>query len=62
MSLCYISKTRGERDSDCVEFFPQNTPLPYKSSAENATIVSLELANAIKNPAPNAPFSNIGDK
>ena len=33
----FITKTRGERDSDCVDFFPHNTPLPYKSSADNAT-------------------------
>ena len=52
----------GERDSDCVEFSPHITPLPYKSSAENATIAALELANAIKNSAPNDPFSKIGDK
>ena len=29
----YINKTRGERDSDCVDFFPHNTPLPYNSSS-----------------------------
>ena len=46
----YITKTREEQDSDCVEFFLHNTSLPYKSSAENA-----------KNPAPQAPFSNIGE-
>ena len=57
----YITKTRGERDSDCVEFPPHNTPLLFKSSAENATITALELANALKNPAPPTPYSNIGD-
>ena len=36
----YITKTKGERDSDCVEFFPHNTPLPYKSYIENAIIAS----------------------
>ena len=43
----YISSTRGERDSDCVEFFPHNFPLPYRSSAENATIAATELAHAL---------------
>ena len=57
----YITNTRGERDSDCVEFFPHKTPLPYKSSAENAIIAALELAYALQNPAPQAPFSNIGE-
>ena len=56
----YVAKTRGERDSDCVYFFPHNTPLPYKSSAENAIIAARELAYALQNPAPQAPFSNIG--
>ena len=29
----YVTKRRGERDSDCVEFFPHNTPIPYNSSS-----------------------------
>ena len=36
----YVTKTRGEIDSDCVEFFPHSTPLPYKSSAENSIIAA----------------------
>ena len=57
----YVTKTRGEIDSDCVEFFPHNTPLPYKSSAENAIIAAQELAYTLQNPTPQAPFSNIGE-
>ena len=57
----YVTNTRGERDSDCVEFFPHNTPLPYKSPAENAIIVAQELVYALQNPAPQSPFSNIGE-
>ena len=56
----YVTKKRGERDSDCVEFLPHNSPLPYKSSAENAIIAAQECAYALQNPAPQAPFSNIG--
>ena len=44
-----------------LSFFPHNTPLPYKSSAENAIIAARELAYALQNPAPQAPFSNIGE-
>ena len=55
----YVTNKKGERESDCVEFFPHNTPLPYKYSAENAIIVARELAYALKNPSPQAPFSNI---
>ena len=57
----YVAKTRGERDSECVEFFPHNTPLPYKYSAENSIIAARELAYALQKPSPQAPFSNIGE-
>ena len=36
--------------------------MPYRSSAENNTITATELINALKNPAPAAPFINVGDK
>ena len=57
----YVTKTRGEGDSDCVEFFPHNTLLPYNYSSENVIIAAHKLAHALKNPAPQAPISNIGD-
>ena len=57
----YITKKIWERDSDCVEFFPQNTPLPYNSSSENIIIAAHKLAHALQNPKPQAPFSNIKD-
>ena len=57
----YITKTIVEQDSDCVGFSPQNTPLPYNSSSENVIIAAHELAHALKNPAPQAPLSNIDD-
>ena len=44
-----------------MSFFPHNTPLPYESSAENAIIAAQELAYALQNPTPQAPFSNIGE-
>ena len=57
----YINKTIGERDSDCVDFFPHNTPLPYNSSSENVIVAAHKLDHALQNPAPQAPFSNIGE-
>ena len=48
----YVTKTREERDSDCVECFRHNTPLPYNYSSENVIIEEHELAHALKNPAP----------
>ena len=57
----YITKTRGERDSDCVELFPHNNPPPYNYTSENVIIAANELAHAIQNSSPQASFSNIGD-
>ena len=52
----YITKTRGESDSDCVDIFPHNNPLPYNSSSVNITIVAHELSHALHNPAPKYQF------
>ena len=57
----YVTKERGEQDSDWVEFSPHNTPLHYNSSSENVIIAARELAYDLNNLAPQAPFSNIGD-
>ena len=57
----YVTRKKVERDSDCVDFFPHNNPLPYNYSSENVIIAAHELAHALKKPAPQAPFSNIGD-
>ena len=57
----YVTKKIGERDSDCVDFFPHNTPLPYNSSSENVIIAAHKLVHDLNNPAPQAPFSNIGN-
>ena len=57
----YVTKTRGEQDSDCIDFFPHNNPLPYISSSENVIIAGHILAHTLKNPSPQAPFSIIGD-
>ena len=57
----YVTKKIVEHDSDCVEFFPRNNPLPYNSSSENVIIAAHGLFHALKNPAPQAPFSNISD-
>ena len=57
----YITETRGERDSEFVDFFTHNTPLLYKYSSENIIIEAHELAHALQNLAPKFPFSNFGD-
>ena len=58
----FINKTAHTRIGDTVEFFPHHCRMPYKSSTENATAAARELIHALKNPAPAAPFANIGDK
>ena len=55
------SKKRGERDSHCVEFPSHNNPLPYNYFSENVIIAAHKLSHALKNPAPQAPFSKFGD-
>ena len=57
----YVTKKRGDQESDCVAFLPHNTPLPYNYSSENVIIAAHKLAYTLKNPAPQAPFSNIND-
>ena len=44
-----------------VLIFPHNTPLPYNSSSKNIIIAAQKLDHTLQNPAPNTPFSNIGD-
>ena len=57
--LCYQNKRRTILILRWI--FPHNTPLPYNYSSENVIIVAHELSHALKKPAPQAPFSNIGD-
>ena len=46
---------------DTVEFLPHSSKMTFPSSAENATIVATELIHALRNPAPAAPYAQIGD-
>jgi hypothetical protein len=60
---CYkvhITKTKGTRIVDTVEFSPAKLAMPSTSSKDLASIASLELSNVLQNPAPEAPFSHIG--
>ena len=57
-----MSPKQDENETQIVlSFFSHNTPLPYKSSAENDIIAARGFAYALDNPSPQAPFSNIGD-
>jgi hypothetical protein len=61
--ICYqvhVTKTKGTRIVDTVEFFPSKLYMSHTSSKDLASIAALELSNALQNPAPAAPFSHIG--
>ena len=58
----YIPSTSAERTAKTVEFFPHNCALPKSSSADMATRAALDLVEALKNPAPAAPFASLGSE
>ena len=61
---CYnihVPETRAVIHLDKVEFLPHNSKMPFRSSAENATIAATELIHNLCNPAPSAPYAHIGD-
>jgi hypothetical protein len=60
---CYqvhITKTKGTRIVDTVVFSPAKLAIPSTWSKDLANIAALELSNALQNPAPASPFSQIG--
>jgi hypothetical protein len=60
---CYqvhITKTKGTRIVDTIEFFPAKLAMPITSSKYLASIAALELSNTLQNPAPAAPSSQVG--
>jgi hypothetical protein len=52
----YVTKKASERIGDTVEFFPHNAKMPTLSSADMANRAAIALTEALKNPAPAAPF------
>jgi hypothetical protein len=61
--ICYqvhVTKTKGTRIVDTVEFPPSKLSIPHTSSKDLASIASLELSNALQKPASAAPFIHIG--
>ena len=57
----YESKAGGERVSDTIDFFPQNMPMPGKSSTERAIVAAEELSDALKHSHFSAPVNKIGN-
>jgi hypothetical protein len=56
----HITKTKGTRIVDTVEFFPATLAMPRTLSKDLASIAAMELSHALQNPAHAAPFSQIG--
>jgi hypothetical protein len=56
----YITKTRGERIVETVEFFPDNFKLLFPSAQDLATKAAVELTHALLHPQPAGPFCNVG--
>ena len=57
----YILKSKQERDSDTVEFFPHNFELPIPSSTDRITMATKELTETLLQPAFPSPLPPIGD-
>jgi hypothetical protein len=58
----YITKTRGERVVETVDFFPENFKLPFPSTQELAKKAAAELTHALLHPHPAGPFCKVGDE
>lgn len=56
----FIIKTKADRDSDTVTFFPSKTRMPALSSTDRAIRAANELVHALRNPHPASPLVPIG--
>jgi hypothetical protein len=58
----YITKTRGERIVETVDFFPANFKLPFPSAQDLATKAAAKLIHALLHPQPAGPFCKVGNE
>jgi hypothetical protein len=58
----FTNKTKAERITDTVEFFPQHTTVPQMNTDEIAIQAAEDLIAAINQPTARKPNSAIGDK
>jgi hypothetical protein len=58
----YITKTRGNRIVETVDFFPEKITLPFPSSPDLATQAAADLTHALLHPHPAGPFCKVGDE
>jgi hypothetical protein len=57
----YISSTANERIVDTLEFFPHNYQMPQLSSTDRLIMAAKDMTDALQNPHPEVPLTQIGD-
>jgi hypothetical protein len=60
--MVYVTKTRGERVVETVDFFPDKFTLPFPLAQDLATQAAAELTHALLHPQPAGPFCKVGDE
>jgi hypothetical protein len=58
----YITKTRGNRIVETVEFFPEKFTLPFPSSQDLDTQAAADLTHALIHLQPAGPFCQVGNE
>jgi hypothetical protein len=58
----YTNKTASERIRDTVKFFPEQCPMPCLSSMDTVIKSAIDLIDALRNPAPAAPFAKLNEE
>jgi hypothetical protein len=58
----YVTKTRGERVVETVDFFPKKFTLTFPSAQDLATQAAAEITHALLQPQPAGPFCKVGDE
>jgi hypothetical protein len=58
----FTNKTKAERITDTIEFFPEHTSLPFMNSNDIAIKAANELITTLQNPLPATPFAQVGNQ
>jgi hypothetical protein len=57
----YISATDSKSIVDTLEFPPHNYQMPQLSSTDRLIMSSNDMTEALQNPHPGVPFTQVGD-
>jgi hypothetical protein len=57
----YISATASERIVDTLDFSPLNYQMPWLSSTDRMIMAVNDMTDALQNPHPEVPFTQVGD-